>query len=205
MENQTPKNNLKKLRIEKGYSQKKFYEKIIREKLGLDITLRTYQNWENQSNEIKSKPALLLAEYFKIEIGELLGYEDNFIETVTELSQKDGSEEAFFKAFRAYYELKIADGRENLLTLKDEDFLNKYREEILKNLIPNIKKLSKQEIEKYLSDEKLLNEAKQKLNDFLFTIGTLNPQETQLLVDFISLSPKDKQIVLNLLKSLSDK
>ena len=205
MENQTPKNNLKKLRIEKGYSQKKFYEKIIREKLGLDITLRTYQNWENPSNEIKSKPALLLAEYFKIEIGELLGYEDNFIETVKELSQKDGSEEAFFKAFRAYYELKIADGRENLLTLKDEDFLNKYREEILKNLIPNIKKLSKQEIEKYLSDEKLLNEAKQKLNDFLFTIGTLNPQETQLLVDFISLSPKDKQIVLNLLKSLSDK
>ena len=205
MENQTPKNNLKKLRIEKGYSQKKFYEKIIREKLGLDITLRTYQNWENQSNEIKSKPALLLAEYFKIEIGELLGYEDNFIETVKELSQKDGSEEAFFKAFRAYYELKIADGRENLLTLKDEDFLNKYREEILKNLIPNIKKLSKQEIEKYLSDEKLLNEAKQKLNDFLFTLGTLNPQETQLLVDFISLSPKDKQIVLNLLKSLSDK
>lgn len=205
MENQTPKNNLKKLRIEKGYSQKKFYEKIIREKLGLDITLRTYQNWENPSNEIKSKPALLLAEYFKIEIGELLGYEDNFIETVKELSQKDGSEEAFFKAFRAYYELKIADGKENLLTLKDEDFLNKYREEILKNLVPNIKKLSKQEIEKYLSDEKLLNEAKQKLNDFLFTIGTLNPQETQLLVDFISLSPKDKQIVLNLLKSLSDK
>lgn len=205
MENQTPKNNLKKLRIEKGYSQKKFYEKIIREKLGLDITLRTYQNWENPNNEIKSKPALLLAEYFKIEIGELLGYEDNFIETVKELSQKDGSEEAFFKAFRAYYELKTADGRENLLTLKDEDFLNKYREEILKNLIPNIKKLSKQEIEKYLSDEKLLNEAKQKLNDFLFTIGTLNPQETQLLVDFISLSPKDKQIVLNLLKSLSDK
>ena len=138
-------------------------------------------------------------------MGHLLGYEDNFIETVRELSQKDGSDEAFFKAFRAYYELKIADGRENLLTLKDEDFLNKYREEILKNLIPNIKKLSKQEIEKYLSDEKLLNEAKQKLNDFLFTIGTLNPQETQLLVDFISLSHKDKQIVLNILRSLNQK
>lgn len=38
----------------------------------------------------------------------------------------------FFKAFRAYYELKIADGKENLLTLKDEDFLSKYREEIFK-------------------------------------------------------------------------
>ena len=191
-------NRLKELRQKKGDTQ----EEVAK---AMGVTRRGYQKWENEESQIKPDKAQQLAEYFEVSVGHLLGYEDNFIETVKELSQKDGSDEAFFKAFRAYYELKIADGRENLLTLKDEDFLNKYREEILKNLIPNIKKLSKQEIEKYLSDEKLLNEAKQKLNDFLFTIGTLNPQETQLLVDFISLSPKDKQIVLNLLKSLSDK
>lgn len=75
----------------------------------------------------------------------------------------------------------------------------------LKSLIPNFNELSNREIKKYLSDDRIINEADQKLNDFLFTLGTLNPQETQLLVDFISLSPKDKQIVLNLLKSLSDK
>ena len=191
-------NRLKELRQKKGDTQ----EEVAK---AMGVTRRGYQKWENEESQIKPDKAQQLAEYFGVSVGHLLGYEDNFIETVKELSQKDGSDEAFFKAFRAYYELKIADGRENLLTLKDEDFLNKYREEILKNLIPNIKKLSKQEIEKYLSDEKLLNEAKQKLNDFLFTIGTLNPQETQLLVDFISLSPKEKQIVLNLLKSLSDK
>lgn len=191
-------NRLKELRQKKGDTQ----EEVAK---AMGVTRRGYQKWENEESQIKPDKAQQLAEYFEVSVGHLLGYEDNFIETVKELSQKDGSDEAFFKAFRAYYELKIADGRENLLTLKDEDFLNKYREEILKNLIPNIKKLSKQEIEKYLSDEKLLNEAKQKLNDFLFTIGTLNPQETQLLVDFISLSHKDKQIVLNLLKSLSDK
>lgn len=191
-------NRLKELRQKKGDTQ----EEVAK---AMGVTRRGYQKWENEESQIKPDKAQQLAEYFEVSVGHLLGYEDNFIETVKELSQKDGSDEAFFKAFRAYYELKTADGRENLLTLKDEDFLNKYREEILKNLIPNIKKLSKQEIEKYLSDEKLLNEAKQKLNDFLFTIGTLNPQETQLLVDFISLSPKDKQIVLNLLKSLSDK
>lgn len=191
-------NRLKELRQKKGDTQ----EEVAK---AMGVTRRGYQKWENEESQIKPDKAQQLAEYFGVSVGHLLGYEDNFIETVKELSQKDGSDEAFFKAFRAYYELKIADGRENLLTLKDEDFLNKYREEILKNLIPNIKKLSKQEIEKYLSDEKLLNEAKQKLNDFLFTIGTLNPQETQLLVDFISLSHKDKQIVLNLLKSLSDK
>lgn len=67
------KNRLKELRIAKGFSQKKFYEEIILEKLGLDITLRTYQNWENPENEIKSKPALLLAEYFNVNVEYLLG------------------------------------------------------------------------------------------------------------------------------------
>ncbi|HFR5537153.1 TPA: helix-turn-helix domain-containing protein [Streptococcus pneumoniae] len=191
-------NRLKELRQEKKLSQKE-----IAETLG--FSLRSFQRMENGESQIKPEKAQLLADYFGVSIANLLGYENNFIESVKNLSQKDGSDEVFFKAFRAYYELKTADGRENLLTLKDEDFLNKYREEILKNLIPNIKELSKQEIEKYLSDEKLLNEAKQKLNDFLFTIGTLNPQETQLLVDFISLSYKDKQIVLNILGSLNQK
>lgn len=192
-------NRLKELRQEKKLSQKE-----IAETLG--FSLRSFQRMENGESQIKPEKAQLLADYFGVSVANLLGYENNFIESVKNLSQKDGSDEVFFKAFRAYYELKTADGRENLLTLKkDEDFLNKYREEILKNLIPNIKELSKQEIEKYLSDEKLLNEAKQKLNDFLFTIGTLNPQETQLLVDFISLSYKDKQIVLNILGSLNQK
>lgn len=191
-------NRLKELRQEKKLSQKE-----IAETLG--FSLRSFQRMENGESQIKPEKAQLLADYFGVSVANLLGYENNFIESVKNLSQKDSSDEVFFKAFRAYYELKTADGRENLLTLKDEDFLNKYREEILKNLIPNIKELSKQEIEKYLSDEKLLNEAKQKLNDFLFTIGTLNPQETQLLVDFISLSYKDKQIVLNILGSLNQK
>ncbi|HGJ7650385.1 TPA: helix-turn-helix domain-containing protein [Streptococcus pneumoniae] len=191
-------NRLKELRQEKKLSQKE-----IAETLG--FSLRSFQRMENGESQIKPEKAQLLADYFGVSVANLLGYENNFIESVKNLSQKDGSDEVFFKAFRAYYELKTADGRANLLTLKDEDFLNKYREEILKNLIPNIKELSKQEIEKYLSDEKLLNEAKQKLNDFLFTIGTLNPQETQLLVDFISLSYKDKQIVLNILGSLNQK
>ncbi|BBA07662.1 DNA-binding helix-turn-helix protein [Streptococcus oralis subsp. tigurinus] len=166
----------------------------------------TISRWEKET-ELKIKYEYLqkLAEHFKVSIGQLLGHEDNFIETVKELSQKDGSDEAFFKAFRAYYELKTADGTENLLTLKGEDFLNRYREEILKSLIPNFNELSKHDIEKYLSDDKIINEAEQKLNDFLFTLGTLNPQEVQLLVNFIFLSEEDKQIVLNLLKSLSDK
>lgn len=193
------KNRIKTLRQEHGKTQEQLANEIGVKKL-------TISRWENAENvSLKQDKAQQLADIFGVSVSYLLGYEDNFIETVKELSQKDGSDEAFFKAFRAYYELKIADGKENLLTLKDEDFLSKYREEILKSLIPNFNELSNREIKKYLSDDRIINEADQKLNDFLFTLGTLNPQETQLLVDFISLSPKDKQIVLNLLKSLSDK
>ena len=191
-------NKLKELRQKKGDTQ----EEVAK---AMGVTRRGYQKWENEESQIKPDKAQQLADYFGVSVGHLLGYEDNFIETVKELSQKDGSDEAFFKAFRAYYELKMADGTENLLTLKGEDFLNRYREEILKSLIPNFNELSKHDIEKYLSDDKIINEAEQKLNDFLFTLGTLNPQEVHLLVNFIFLSEEDKQIVLNLLKSLSDK
>lgn len=197
-------NKLKELRLNKEFNGKiGMTQQEIADEIG--VTKRTYIYWEKGERQIKPEKAQLLADYFGVSVARLLGYENNFIESVKNLSQKDGSDETFFKAFRAYYELKIADGKENLLTLKDEDFLSKYREEILKSLIPNFNELSNREIKKYLSDDRIINEADQKLNDFLFTLGTLNPQETQLLVDFISLSPKDKQIVLNLLKSLSDK
>lgn len=191
-------NKLKELRQKKGDTQ----EDVAR---AMGVTRRGYQKWENEESQIKPDKAQQLADYFGVSVGHLLGYEDNFIETVKELSQKDGSDEAFFKAFRAYYELKMADGTERILILKGEDFLNRYREKILKSLIPNFNELSKHDLEKYLSDDKIINEAEQKLNDFLFTLGTLNPQEVQLLVNFIFLSEQDKQIVLNLLKSLSDK
>ena len=193
------KNRIKTLRQEHGKTQEQLANEIGVKKL-------TISRWENAENvSLKQDKAQQLADIFGVSVSYLLGHEDNFIETVKELSQKDGSDEAFFKAFRAYYELKMADGTENLLTLKGEDFLNRYREEILKSLVPNFNELSKHDIEKYLSDDKIINEAEQKLNDFLFTLGTLNSQEVHLLVNFIFLSEEDKQIVLNLLKSLSDK
>jgi prophage sa05, DNA-binding protein len=193
------KNRIKTLRQEHGKTQEQLANEIGVKKL-------TISRWENAENvSLKQDKAQQLADIFGVSVSYLLGYEDNFIETVKELSQKDSSDEAFFKAFRAYYELKMADGTENLLTLKGEDFLNRYREEILKSLVPNFNELSKHDIEKYLSDDKIINEAEQKLNDFLFTLGTLNSQEVHLLVNFIFLSEEDKQIVLNLLKSLSDK
>ena len=132
MEKQTPKNNLKKLRIEKGFSQKEFYEDIIKKELGLDITLRTYQNWENPDNEIKSKPALLLAEYFKIDIGELLGYEDNFDYVSRKVIQAFDKvkDQASSQGIRKYEDLERISEADRIIKefLEDTDKFKRYQE-----------------------------------------------------------------------------
>lgn len=132
MEKQTPKNNLKKLRLDKGFSQKEFYEKIIKKELGLDITLRTYQNWENPNNEIKSKPALLLAEYFKIDIGELLGYEDNFDYVSKKVIQAldKVKDQASSQGIVNYEDLERISEADRIIKefLKDSDKFKRYQE-----------------------------------------------------------------------------
>lgn len=132
MEKQTPKNNLKKLRLDKGFSQKEFYEKIIKKELGLDITLRTYQNWENPNNEIKSKPALLLAEYFKIDIGELLGYEDNFDYVSKKVIQAldKVKDQASSQGIANYEDLERISEADRIIKefLKDSDKFKRYQE-----------------------------------------------------------------------------
>ena len=70
------KNRLKELRKATGKSQKDFYNEIVVNELNLGVTLRTYQNWEKPENEIKSKPANSLAEYFNVPGSYLLGYDD---------------------------------------------------------------------------------------------------------------------------------
>lgn len=70
------KNRLKELRKATGKSQKDFYNEIVVTELNLGVTLRTYQNWEKPENEIKSKPANSLAEYFNVPASYLLGYDD---------------------------------------------------------------------------------------------------------------------------------
>lgn len=82
-------NRLKELRQEKKLSQKE-----IAETLG--FSLRSFQRMENGESQIKPEKAQLLADYFGVSVANLLGYENNFIESVKNLSQKDGSDEVVF-------------------------------------------------------------------------------------------------------------
>ncbi|CYW88687.1 TPA: helix-turn-helix transcriptional regulator [Streptococcus suis] len=198
-------NRLKELRQASNLSQKDFFEKIVKGKLKLGVTLRTYQNWENPNNEIKSRPAQALADHFGVSVGYLLGFEDNLKEALKNLTNSEEYETDYYKAFRAHYELKVADGQENFFNLKDESYYEKLRQSILLSLIPNFKDFSAKELEKKLLDRKLLTEAEYKLSDFFFSLGTLPADEVELLTNFIFLSTEDKLNIQNIVKSLSQK
>lgn len=62
-------NRLKELRQEKGLSQQALGKKI-------GVSYRTIQNWENGVNSIKQDKAQILADYFGVSVGYLLGYSE---------------------------------------------------------------------------------------------------------------------------------
>lgn len=63
-------NRLKELRRQKKQTQKELA-------LELEIPLRTLQSWENGESNIKPEKAQQLANYFGVNVGYLLGYNDN--------------------------------------------------------------------------------------------------------------------------------
>ncbi|SCA90049.1 Phage DNA-binding protein [Streptococcus macedonicus] len=66
-------NRLKELRKEKKLTQKELAEET-------DIPYRTLQRWENGESQIKTYKAELLADFFGVSVGYLLGYDDNNFE-----------------------------------------------------------------------------------------------------------------------------
>nr|WP_253169423.1 helix-turn-helix transcriptional regulator [Streptococcus suis] len=191
-------NRLKILRKEKGLSQQALAKEI-------GVSYRTLQNWENGVNTIKPDKAQALADHFGVGVGFLLGFEDNLKEALKNLENSEEYGADYYKAFRAHYELRVADGQENFFNLKDDSHYEKLRQCILLSLIPNFKDFSAKELENKLLDRKLLTEAEYKLSDFFFSLGTLPADEVELLTNFIFLSTEDKLNIQNIVKSLSQK
>ncbi|GGE34578.1 helix-turn-helix transcriptional regulator [Streptococcus himalayensis] len=63
------KNKLKELRERDNISQKKLSEK-------LSVTEKTISRWENGESQIKPDKAQTLADYFNVDVGYLLGYNE---------------------------------------------------------------------------------------------------------------------------------
>ncbi|HEM3624366.1 TPA: helix-turn-helix transcriptional regulator [Streptococcus suis] len=203
----TIENRLKALRNKNGLTQDELVSEL-NSRLNPDekaISKMTVSNWENNKHAIKPDKAQKLADYFGVPVGYLLGYEDNLKEALKNLANSEEYEADYYKAFRAHYELKVADGQENFFNLKDDSHYEKLRQSILLSLIPNFKDFSAKELEKKLLDRKLLTEAEYKLSDFFFSLGTLPADEVELLTNFIFLSTEDKLNIQNIVKSLSQK
>ena len=73
-------NRLKELRKEKKLSQKEIAKEM-------SISEKTLSRWENGESQIKPEKAQQLADYFKVSVGYLLGYEDDS-SLIKELGQK---------------------------------------------------------------------------------------------------------------------
>lgn len=202
MEKQTPKNNLKKLRIEKGFSQKEFYEDIIKKELGLDITLRTYQNWENSSNEIKSKPALLLAEYFRVNVGYLLGDDERRTNYLSSTIEKYGDNMDSPADFAGYGLLALTRGEkvrdtviENLREITDYYGHKRFSKEEFKNWSQEKKDFMIKEMQVY---------ADTNIGRFLAGLMTF-PDKTKItIIDFLSLDKSDREALSTIISSLAD-
>jgi len=63
-------NRLKELRKDKKLTQVEFSKEI-------KIPYRTIQRWENGKSQIKPEKAQLIADYFNVSVGYLLGFTDN--------------------------------------------------------------------------------------------------------------------------------
>lgn len=74
-------NRLKSLRKEVGLSQRELAEEV-------GVSYRTIQNWENGVNQIKPDKAQLLADYFGVSVGYLLGIDTPEKDGFTELIDK---------------------------------------------------------------------------------------------------------------------
>lgn len=77
-------NRLKQLRKDRGLTQSQLAEEV-------GVSYRTIQNWENGVNQIKPDKAQLLADYFCVNIGYLLGVDtpekDGFADLIDKVNE----------------------------------------------------------------------------------------------------------------------
>ena len=182
------KNRLKSLRLAEGMSQVEFYNKVIKDELGLNVTLRTYQNWEKPENEIKSKPAQMLADYFGVNVGYLLGISDEASTFKTIGSVLDNLD-----IMKKYYEIiSDADNIEaSKLQQKSYDILEKYIDDssLLEKLLRNIQQQSYINLLAGLIEFDKENQT----------------NEARLLINYLTLDDVDKKIAFDLIQKLSER
>lgn len=181
-------NRLKKLRQEKGLSQKALTE-ILNDKSDFTVTLRTVQNWEANKTPIKSAPAQILADYFGVTVPYLLGYHE---ETIAFKFPSD--EEGFYKETQ-----KLIDMAEILE--EDSEIYSQVQQVkdmaiLVRSSREKIKARYSQKVYDVLSDKETNVEFYRYLN---FLLDKKEYLKSDLLVYLSLLDSSDKEIIFKMI------
>lgn len=181
-------NRLKKLRQEKGLSQKALTE-MLNDKSDFTVTLRTVQNWEANKTPIKSAPAQILADYFGVTVPYLLGYHE---ETIAFKFPSD--EEGFYKETQ-----KLIDMAENIE--QDSEIYSQVQQVkdmaiLVRSSREKIKTRYSQKVYDVLSDKETDVEFYRYLN---FLLDKKEYLKSDLLVYLSLLDSSDKEIIFKMI------
>ncbi|CTN97276.1 putative phage-related chromosomal island protein [Streptococcus pneumoniae] len=186
-------NRLKELRQEKKLSQKELAENI-------GVHYRTLQNWENGESQIKREKAQMLADFFGVHIGYLLGYSlsrDNMLVALAPYTIEDDSDDKF--EYDTYIALSEVLGTDKLEKIKNTISVE------LKNSFGHY--FEESEPWKIgITDQQLSDMWELHTKKFIeFIYGGDTPDVFKKLIFYFSLlSPKERESIINILEGLSD-
>lgn len=170
-------NRLKELRTEKKLTQKELAKKI-------GVHYRTLQNWETNETQIKPDKAQILADYFGVTAGYLLGYSDDFFnDETTELDKLLNKSVTFEDGTPVNRE----DFQNIMVGTEDDETLIRFGKLKLISIMGQAP-----------------SEVWDSLNDDVFRMLAVAPPEYISLIALWSLlSPKQKTATLNLIQSFN--
>lgn len=182
------KNRLKKLRQEKGLSQKALTE-MLNDKFGFTVSLRTVQNWEANRTPIKSAPAQILADYFGVSVPYLLGYHEETFSFKFPVDEKE-----FYKETQ-----KIIDAADNIE--QDSEIFPQVQQ--VKNMAILARSSREKIINRYSQTVyKELNNKEKDIEFYKYLTFLLDKKEylkSDLLVYLSLLEPSDKEIIFKMI------
>ena len=186
-------NRLKELRQKNKLSQKELAENI-------GVHYRTLQNWESGESQIKPEKAQLLADFFGVHIGYLLGYSlsrDNMLVALAPYTIEEDSDDKF--DYDTYTELAEVLGADKLEKIKNTISVE------LKNSFGHY--FEESEPWKIgITDQQLSDMWELHTKKFIeFIYGGDTPDVFKKLIFSFSLLPKkERESIINILEGLSD-
>lgn len=193
-------NRLKILRKEKGLSQQALAKEI-------GVSYRTLQNWENGVNTIKPDKAKVLADYFGVSVGQLLGYEayqeieDEAMNSYKEIVRLLHDNADIKEIISKYEESQKKHGKWNIsLFIDNADNISLIEQSIKAQILD---KFSEEQVGEY--DEEMYGTLDKNVNDTYIALAYLPMIFKDFFGSFLTLSNSDKKNIMAVVESLYDK